>query len=196
MGVNKVVFGNETIVNLTDADVKKSQILSGAKAYDQNGDLLDGDCTYDADTSDANATDDDILLDKTAYVGGKKKIGKMPNIGTQKIEVSDVNTPVAINKGYHDGGGYAIISENEKSKLVGNNIRKDVTILGVLGTMTGEEDVTAIPKTIKPKVTEQTFVPSAEGADYFSDITVEAITKTVTETGNGTTGTTVTIGQV
>ena len=196
MGVNKVVFGNETIINLTDADVTASQILANAKAYDQNGDLLEGTCPYDAYTGDANATEDEILDTKTAYVGSKKKTGRMPNIGTQTIEISDVNTPVAISKGYHDGSGYATISDTEKAKLVPQYIKKDVVILGVKGEMTGEEDVTATVKTIRPKTTDQTFLPSADGVDYFSEIIVEAITKTVTPTEHGTTGTTVTIGEV
>lgn len=197
MGINKVVFGNETIVNLTDADVKASQILSGAKAYDQNGDLLPGECTYDADTSDATAIDDGmILFGKTAYVASKKKTGTMPNIGAQEIKISNVNEPVAISTGYHDGSGFATISDDEKAKLVPQYIKKDIVILGVKGEMTGEEHITADTKTVTPKVTAQSFSPATDGLDYYSGITVDAISKTVTETGNGTTGTTVTIGQV
>ena len=198
MGVNKVVFGNEEIVNLTDAKVTAAQILSGAKAYDQNGDLIPGSCNYDAYTGDANATEDLILATTpvtTAYVKGEKVTGKMPNIGTQKVEISRADAPVAISRGYHDGSGYATISDAEKDKLIASNIRNGVRILGVLGSMTGEEDVTSTPKTVTPKVTGYTLSPSTDNVDYFSEIIVEAISRTVAATA-GTTGTTVTIGQV
>lgn len=196
MGVNKVILGSEEIVNLTDADVTSAQILSGAKAYDQNGDLLEGSCPYDTYTGDADATDDDILFGKTAYVGTKKKTGRMPNNGSQVIKITNVNEPVAISTGYHDGAGYATISDTDKDNLVAGNIKAGIWILGVEGTMTGEEDLVVKPLTITPKTTAQSFAPATLEADYFGNITVEEIKKTVTATGNGTTGTTVTIGQV
>lgn len=42
MAHNKVVLGNEIIIDMTDADVTSAQIKSGVKAYDQNGDLITG----------------------------------------------------------------------------------------------------------------------------------------------------------
>lgn len=45
MGVNKVVYGGKTIVNMTDANVTSAQLLSGASAYNASGDLINGTLT-------------------------------------------------------------------------------------------------------------------------------------------------------
>lgn len=52
-----------------------ADILEGKEAIDGNGAKLTGTCTYDADTSDANATASDIAQGKTAYVNGTKVTG-------------------------------------------------------------------------------------------------------------------------
>lgn len=52
-----------------------ADILSGKEAIDSNGAKLTGTCSFDADTSDADATAADIAKDKTAYVNGSKIIG-------------------------------------------------------------------------------------------------------------------------
>lgn len=52
-----------------------SDILSGKEAIDGDGAKLTGTCTFDADTSDADATASDIAKDKTAYVNGQKVVG-------------------------------------------------------------------------------------------------------------------------
>lgn len=52
-----------------------SDILSGKEAIDGNGAKLTGTCTFDADTSDADAVASDIAKNKTAYVNGQKVVG-------------------------------------------------------------------------------------------------------------------------
>ena len=74
-------------------------------------------------------------------------------------------------------------------------MREGVTVLGVLGTMSGSEDVKATPLSATPYLTAETYQPSDLG-DYnaFSQVTVAAIT--ITETDNAAGGKTVTIGAV
>ena len=55
--------------------------------------------------------------------------------------------------GYHDGSGTVTIAAAEKAKLVPDNIRQGITILGVEGAMSGTEDVKAQAKTVTPKTT-------------------------------------------
>ena len=84
MAKNKVIFGNQVIIDLTDATLGASdgaKILKNETAYGKDGEKITGTCTYDADTSDADASASEILLNKTAYVNGNKLTGTMPNNG-------------------------------------------------------------------------------------------------------------------
>jgi hypothetical protein len=68
--------------------------------------------TY-SDTSDANATAEQIKLGATAYVGGKKITGTMPANGAID-KTLDVNSPsYSVPKGYTDGGTVDIVVENK-----------------------------------------------------------------------------------
>lgn len=194
MAVNKVVFGGETLIDISKDTVTKDKLLTGFTAHDQDGNPITGECNYDAYTGDATATADEILAGESAYRNGVKVIGTMPNIGQQTAVITDKNTPVQINKGSHDGSGTATIDETEKGKLVPENIRQGVTILGVEGEMSGTEEVNAQAVTVTPKVTAQTIMPdTAGGYNYISQVEVAAISKTESIT-DGTNGTTVTIG--
>lgn len=57
------------------------------------------------DTSEATATSEDILNEKTAYVNGEKISGTMVNNGTINEELTSSKTSYVIPKGYHSGEG-------------------------------------------------------------------------------------------
>lgn len=191
MAVNKVVFGNETLIDISKDTVTKDKLLAGFTAHDQDGNPITGECTYDAYTGDATATADEILYDEEAYVKGVKVKGTMPNKGAQAIVITDANEPVGIDKGYHDGGGTATV---DKTNLSPENIRQGVTILGVEGEMSATEGANAQKVTVTPKVTAQTIMPDTEnGYNYISQVDVAPISKVESKT-DGTNGTTVTIG--
>ena len=194
MAKNKIIFGNEVLIDLTDATLGQSdgaQILSGNTAYGKDGLKITGSCTYDADTSDADASASEILATKTAYVNGNKLTGTMPNNGAVAGEIDDLSTPYTIPQGYHDGSGTVAIDSTESAKIIPNNIKEGVEILGVVGTYSGE-DVHAQAKTATPYTTQQVVLPDAN-YDYLSQVTVEAIY--YNESANAY-GTTVTIGTV
>lgn len=194
MAYNKIVYGNQTLIDLTDSTLGQSdggKILSGESAYGKDGVKITGTCTYDADTSDANASASEILSGKTAYVNGNKLTGTMPNQGGISGEIDDLSTPYTIPAGYHDGSGSVGVESTEAAKIIPGNIKEGVEILGVTGTYTGE-GVTAQAKTATPYTTQQTVLPDT-GYDYLSQVTVEAIY--YNETANAY-GVTVTIGQV
>lgn len=194
MAKNKVVYGNTVLIDLTDATLGQNdgaQILSGSTAYGKDGEKITGTCTYNADTSDATASASEILATKTAYVNGNKITGTMPNNGAVSGEIDDVSTPYTIPAGYHDGSGTVSIDATEQAKIIADNIKEGVQILGVTGTYTGE-GVTAQAKTATPYTTQQVILPDAD-YDYLSQVTVEAIY--YNETANAY-GTTVTIGTV
>ena len=189
--INKVIFGGNTLIDLTGDTVDESHLLSGYTAHDKSGAVIEGTCTYNADTSDANATRAEILLNKTAYVNGTKRTGTMPNNGAVTGTISTKAQEYTIAQGYHDGSGKVSISSTEQAKIIAQNIRQGVTILGVEGTMTGSEDVHAQSKTVTPTTASQTITPDGPTYNYLSQVIVNAIP--YTETAN-TYGITVTIG--
>lgn len=188
--VNKVIYGGQTLIDLTGDTVTASDILTGKKAHDKSGAQITGTCSYDADTSDADATAAEILATKTAYVAGSKITGSMPNRGAATGTISTKAQQYTIQNGYHDGSGKVSISSTEQAKIIATNIRQGVTILGVEGTMSGSEDVHAQTKTVTPATTAQTVTPDT-GYNYLTQVTVNAIP--YVETDNASGGITVTI---
>lgn len=187
--VNKVVYGGDTLIDLTGDDVTASDVLSGKKFHLPSGAPGTGSCTYDADTRDATATAAEILLGKTAYKNGEKLTGTMPNNGAVTGTITTKEQQYTVPQGYHDGSGKVSIAAAEQAKVIPSNIKDGVEILGVTGTYTGE-GVTAQAKTVTPSTSQQVVTPDA-GYDYLSQVTVNAIP--YTETDNAAGGKTVTI---
>ena len=189
--VNKVVFGNTVVMDLTNDDITASDITSGKYAHLPTGERVAGTNTYDADTSDADAVAAEILYGKTAYKAGSKLTGTMPNRGAVNLEIDDL-VGETIPAGYHDGSGTAAVKSSEAAKIIASNIKDGVTILGVLGTYTGE-GVTAQTKSATPYTTAQQILPDS-GYDYLAEVDIAAIS--YVETDNLAGGKTVTIGDV
>jgi hypothetical protein len=188
--VNKVIYGGNTLIDLTGDDVSASDVLSGKKFHLPSGAQGTGTCDFDADTSDATATAAEILLGKTAYKNGAKLTGTMPNNGGTNVTVSTV-AGSTIPQGYSDGSAKAVIDSTSASALIAANIRENITILGVVGTMSGSEDVHAQSKTATPTTAQQVVTPDSPTYNYLSQVTVAAIP--YTETDNPAGGKTVTI---
>lgn len=193
--INKVIYGGRTLLDLTIDDVTAADVLAGKKFHLPSGVQGTGTCEYDADTSDATAVAAEILTGKTAYKNGAKLTGTMPNRGAVAGVISDASSPYTVPNGYHDGSGTVGIDSTELTKLVPNNIREGVTVLGVTGTMSGSEAVRATAANVTPYTTAQTIMPSDLGNyNYISQINVAAIA--YVETDNAAGGKTVTIGTV
>lgn len=101
-----------------------------------------------------------------------------------------LNEEVTIPQGFHDGSGKVGIDATEKGKLIANNIREGVTILGVEGTMSGSENMKPQAKTVTPSTAKQTILPDTE-YNCLSQVEVEAIP--YVEADNPAGGVTVTI---
>ena len=187
--INKVIYGGDTLIDLTADDVAASDVLSGKKFHLPSGAPGTGTCPYDADTSDATAVAAEILATKTAYKNGSKLTGTMPNNGAVAGAISAKAEQYTVPQGYHDGSGKVSISSTEQAKIIAGNIKSGVQILGVTGSYTGEA-ISAQAKTATPTTAQQTILPDT-GYDYLSQVTVAAIP--YTETDNTAGGKTVTI---
>lgn len=188
---NKIIYGGNVLIDLSADTVTPDKLASGVTAHDKSGAPITGSNTYDADTSDADAVAAEILLNKTAYVNGNKLTGTMPNRGAVSGEISTKAGIYTVPQGYHDGSGTVGISSTEQAKIIASNIRQGITLLGVEGSMSGTEDVTAEAATATPSTTQQVITPST-GYNYLSQCTVAAIP--YVEADNAAGGVTVTIG--
>ena len=194
--ISKVVYGNETLIDLTSDTVSAAALLSGYTAHGPDGAPISGACTYNVDTSGDTVAVAAVLSGTTFHnAAGALQTGTMPNIGKQTSTLVSRDSAVAIQAGYHDGSGSIGLGSTDKAALISNNIREGVTILGIVGNMTGSEDVKATGLSATPYTTSKTYQPSDLGDyNYFSQVTVNAIAYATTTNGGG--GITATIGTV
>lgn len=154
-----------------------------------------------------NSKTNDITLvrgDYFATVVGMKKNGEeyipsegtlrfaMPNRGAVTGTISSKSS-YTIPQGYHDGSGKVSIDSTSASLLVPENIRENITILGIKGEMSGSENMKAQAVTATPTFASQTITPdSSQDYNCISQVTVNAIPVTYSDNAAG--GQTVTIG--
>ena len=191
MAVSKVIYGGTTLIDLTTDTVTADKLLTGITAHGKDGELIEGTCSFDANTQDATASASEILTGKTAYNKGAKITGTMKNNGSVKGNITTKAGKYTVPQGYHDGSGTVGIDSTEQAKLIPANIREGITILGVQGEMTGTEDARPQSKTVTPTTSQQTILPD-EGYNYLSQVVVNAIP--YSESDNSAGGKTVTIG--
>lgn len=188
MAINKVVYGGNALIDLTGDTITEADVINGKTFHKASGAIVQGTCSYDADTSDATATASEILDTKTAYKAGTKVTGTMPNRGKQQSKITTKAQSVTIENGFHDGSGNVAIDSTEQDKIIAGNIKSGVQILGVTGSYAGESQPTQT-KTATPKATSQTILP--DSGYVLSQVTVNAVPYTETDNAQG--GKTVTI---
>ena len=190
--VNKVVYGGNTLIDLTADTVAANKVLSGYVFHAPDGSIQTGTCAFDVDSSQVTATQSEVLATKTFAKNGAVLTGTMPNIGAQNASISDKDQQVTISQGYHDGSGKIGIDSTEMAKIIAENIKSGVQILGVAGTYTGSDNIRATVANATPMVTSQTILPTDLGNyNYFSQVNVAAVPYTEVENAAG--GLTVTI---
>lgn len=190
MAINKIIYDGSTLLDLTSDTVTAADLAYGITAHDKSGTQITGSSTKDSDTTDATATQYEILATKTAYVNKAKITGQMVNNGAVTGTISTKAGEYTIPVGYHDGSGKVSISSTEQNKIIAGNIKSGVTILGVEGSYSGQTVNPQSNKNVTPSSSEQIVTPD-DGYDYLSQVTVAAIP--YVESAN-TYGTTVTIG--
>lgn len=189
--ISKVVYGNQTLIDLTGDTITASDLAYGKTAHGADGELITGSSTKDSDTTDATALASEILADKTAYARGQKVTGSMTNRGGVTGTITTKAQEYTIQSGYHDGSGKVKIDTTEQAKIIADNIKNGVEILGVTGSYTGE-GVPTQTKNATPYTTAQVVLPDA--GYNLSQVNISAIK--YVETPNSAGGITVVVGDV
>lgn len=187
---NKIIYGGNTLIDLTGDTVSADKVAKDVTFHDKSGAAVTGTSTKDSDTSDATAAVAEILFGKTAYARGTKLTGTMPNKGAIDEAITEKAQEVTIPMGFHDGSGTVSIAVSEQDKIIPGNIKQGMTILGIVGSYSGE-GVNLQSKTATPSMSQQTIQPD-EGFNGLSSVVVNAIPYTESENSAG--GITVTIG--
>ena len=138
------------ILNDKKTSLKPENLKSGVTCLGIEGTLEEG-----IDTSDANATSDDITINKTAYVNNQKVIGSLPlfpnsrtftveggisnDTENKKLKISTINsTKQILDSGVNMEFKASYADVAEIIGLTPEKLKSGETILGVTGTYTGE----------------------------------------------------------
>lgn len=192
MAINKIIYGGQTLIDLTGDTITKDKVLSGFTFHGIDGTVQEGACTFDVDSQDATVKVAEMLTGKTAYARGSKLTGTMKNNGAVAGTISAKDGVYTVPQGYHDGSGTVKLAKTETDKLISTNIREGVTIFGVEGSMSGSEDETPQDNiNVTPSKLQQIITPG-EGYTCLRQVTVAAIP--YVEQQNAAGGITVTIG--
>ena len=136
--------------NTIDSNIQASNIKKDVSILGITGSLQEG-----IDTSDADATANDIAIGKTAYVNGEKVTGILPlfpnsrtftvdggvtnDTENSRIQIHTINTTkqtLDSNLNMEFNGEYADVAD--AIGLTADKIKAGETILGIIGTYTGE----------------------------------------------------------
>lgn len=150
---DKLVYDLQNIKEDRNTNLKPENLKAGITCLGVVGTMQPG-----IDTSDANATTNDIAIGKTAYVNGEKVTGILPlfsnsrtftvdggvtnDAENNRIQIHTINTTKQIldsNLNMEFNGEYADVAD--AIGLTADKIKAGETILGITGTYTGENDV-------------------------------------------------------
>lgn len=98
--VNKVQFGNQTVIDLTSDTIVANKLLSSKTAHDASGNQITG--TYDfATATSANAIASDVTEGKTGWANGVQIIGTKKGVPTW-ADGTDAEIAEALTKHYNN----------------------------------------------------------------------------------------------
>lgn len=169
MAVNQVVVGNQTLIDLTEDTVIPEKILQGYTAHDRSGEIIEGTCTFDADTSDANANANQIISPYKAYVKGKRIVGTIKSFMGGDKYMSSGKKYLTLPGGYYPFDVTVYISTQDNTNLKPENIREGVTLFGIAGTV----------KSYDLSFTEEGLIMKDAVLDFNGDTILDSSSQTI-----------------
>lgn len=120
--MNGVISG-ETLTGVINTESELTGVLTNPKTIDLSSDTI---------------TPSDLKYGVKAHNSeGTQITGSMVDNGTVIGSISAKEGQYTIQEGYHNGNGKVSIDSSEQEKIIPENIKKDVSILGVTGTLKG-----------------------------------------------------------
>lgn len=175
------IAGTQTIKG--DENLQSGNIKKGITIFDVLGTLEEG-----VDTSDADATELDLLEGKTAYVNGEKIEGIIPVCITSEVTPSTIDQTLS---GCYIDGTLTVLGDAD---LTADNIKTGVSVFGIDGTFTSDADAIAsdilsgkmayvngekITGTYVDSSAAEQFVPESPYTPITTDITLATENKIV-----------------
>ncbi len=163
----KVKINGTTYAGVSEVAIPLAEATGNATFYDTSGDT---------------ASAEKILSGTTVHGAGGAITGTMPNIGAQAETISKKDGTVTISKGYHNGTGKVSIDSTEQAKLISDNIKAGVTVLGVAGstTVVDTKDATATASTIVKGSTAYVSGAKVTGSLTLVSVVQDTSTKALT----------------
>ncbi len=129
-----ISYNSLAIDNILNAVTSNFRTIGVETSLKLDGLIKHGNKYYNS--SNANATESNLLYKKVAYNNTGKIRGTMPNNG--ELNYTPSNKEQIIPEGYTSGGIVSAVTSDIDSNIIPENIKEGVTILGVTGTYTGE----------------------------------------------------------
>lgn len=98
--VNQLLISGKVVFDVTNDTVTPNDLVEGVTAHDKSGAPITGTLKV-LDTSDANATRNDIRIGKTAYINGVKVNGNLSEISSLYYQEKYGQSTIELSQGRH-----------------------------------------------------------------------------------------------
>lgn len=145
MGVSKVIYGNEPLIDISNDTVSPSNLLSGATAHDSSGTSISGNVIVTDDyvpASTGGTFEGDVIIDKADGTAGSVGQSKIV-LGNSTLQTVDENSKGVVRL-YSRGSKYVDICAPDGSAI---NDNRELNVPDKNGTIATTSDVNAIDLT-------------------------------------------------
>lgn len=149
--VEKLNYLEGTKTSIKNAIIAKGQTITENTTFREYAAKISN-IETGVDTSDATASQNHILTGYTAYIASGKVSGSLANNGV--LNYTPSTSSQSIPAGYTSGGTIEAVTSSIDNNIKAENIKKNVTILGVTGSFEGAEDLTAVLEAQTQKIEE------------------------------------------
>lgn len=180
--VEKLNYLEGTKTSIKNAIIAKGQTITENTTFREYAAKISN-IETGVDVSDATASQNHILTGYTAYIASGKVSGSLANNGV--LNYTPSTSSQSIPAGYTSGGTIAAVTSSIDNNIKAENIKKNVTILGVTGSFEGAEDLTAELEAQTQKIEQlEAIIRNKEEAQFKIYPTVNAMELAEANTGD------------